>query len=89
MFDTPIVYPVPEVLPAAIYDFPIRAYGRTELAELYHPTVKGKKAWERFKYELDLCRDLQAALQAAGYDGRRRTFNPTEVWVIAQYLCVP
>lgn len=80
---------VPTPLPETIYDFPIRRYGRTELAERYHPESRGKSAWEKFKYELDLCTDLQTALATAGYDPHRRHFTPTEVWIIAQFLSVP
>lgn len=76
-------------LPVKYFDLDIRTYRRTELAELYHPEAKGKSAWEKFRYELNLCKDLKAALREAGYDGKRRTFTPTEVWIIAQYLDTP
>lgn len=89
MFEPTLTFVVPEVLPEKIYDFEIRTYRRTELAELYHPEVKGEKAWKRFRYELHLCRDLRSALREAGYDGKRRSFTPKEVWLIVQYLCVP
>lgn len=80
---------VPEALPATVDDFPLRAYHRTDLAEQYHPESHGKSAWEKFKYELDLCHGLHNALRDVGYDGKRRTYTPTEVWVIAQFLDTP
>ena len=80
---------VPEVLPASLDGLALRTYGRTELAELYHPETCGKSAWEKFRYELDLCHGLQRALRDVGYDGKRRSYSPTEVWVIVQFLDTP
>lgn len=69
--------------------FIIRAYGRTELAQMYFPAVSAESAWRRLKRWIGLCRPLACELRRIGYDPARRTFTPREVAAIAAMLGEP
>ncbi|MBO4443186.1 MAG: DUF4248 domain-containing protein [Bacteroidaceae bacterium] len=67
----------------------IRTYGRTELAQLYHPTLKKESAWRALRHELELCKPLARELRTQGYTSSQRHFTPRQVRTITQYLGTP
>lgn len=69
--------------------FEVRAYGRTELAQLYHPNLKSESAWRALRHELELCKDLACALRKEGYIPSQRRFTPRQVRTITQHLGTP
>ncbi|MBO4445313.1 MAG: DUF4248 domain-containing protein [Bacteroidaceae bacterium] len=69
--------------------FVLRSYGRTELAQLYHPNLKTESAWRALRHELELCKPLARELRAQGYISSQRHFTPRQVRTITQYLGTP
>ncbi|MBO4590282.1 MAG: DUF4248 domain-containing protein [Bacteroidaceae bacterium] len=69
--------------------FPLRAYGRTELAALYRPDLTPKSAWRALRDELQHTPALLAALAETDYDPRRRHFTPRQVQLIVTTLGLP
>ena len=69
--------------------FVLRAYGRTELAQLYYPNLKTESAWRALRHELELCKPLARELRAQGYTTTQRHFTPRQVRTITQYLGTP
>lgn len=62
----------------------IKTYGRSELAQLYFPTLLPKSAWQKFRSWLDLNPRLQKLVSLT-----RRTFTPAEVSLIFAELGEP
>ena len=62
----------------------IKSYGRSELAQLYFPTLLQKSAWQKFKSWLK----INPALRSLA-DLTRRTFTPAEVQLIYTQLGEP
>ena len=69
--------------------FEVKTYGRTELAQLYHPTLKKESAWRALRHELELCKPLARELRKQGYTPSQRHFTPRQVRTITQYLGTP
>ena len=55
----------------------IKTYGRSELAQLYLPTLLQKSAWQKLKSWLMLNPDLRSLAMLP-----RRTFTPAEIQLI-------
>lgn len=69
--------------------FTLRAYGRTELALLYNPHMTGAAAWRKLRQWIAIFPGLPERLAALGYNGRQRSFTPTEVAGIVESLGEP
>lgn len=69
--------------------FTIREYGRTELAQLYSPSIQPESAWVKLKLWIRLHPGLPERLSALGYDGRTRSFTPAQVQAITDALGEP
>ena len=70
-------------------NFRIRAYGRTELAQLYNPHLAPSTAWHRLRAWIDRCPGLAGQLAASGYNGSQRTWTPAQVRLIVEALGEP
>ena len=62
----------------------IKTFGRSELAQLYFPTLLQKSAWQKLKSWLMLNPDLRSLAMLP-----RRTFTPAEVQLIYTQLGEP
>ena len=69
--------------------FKIREYGRTELAQLYSPTVTPESAWRKFRRWMDRFPGLTERLREMGYSDRSRIFTPRQVRLIVDCLGEP
>lgn len=68
--------------------FIIRAYGRSELAQLYLPNILKQSAWRVFKKWLMKFPGLWARLEEMGA-WSRRIFTPAEVRLIVEAIGEP
>ena len=64
--------------------FKIRTYGRTELAQLYHPDITGQSAWRKLKKWFSINPQLQ---HLCGQ--QQRCFTPSQVEMIIRVLGEP
>ena len=62
----------------------VKTYGRSELAQLYFPTLLQKSAWQKLKSWLSLNPALRSLANLP-----RRTFTPAEVQLIYNQLGEP
>lgn len=69
-------------------EFRIRAYGRTELAQLYCPTLTPGAAYRKLRQWIALSPGLIARLETLG-SGKSRTWTPAEVKEIVEALGEP
>ena len=69
--------------------FTIRAYGRTELAQLYSPNIGPHAAWQKLKLWISVHPTLMQQLQAEDYSPRQRTFTPDQVSLMVGALGEP
>lgn len=69
-------------------EFRIRAYGRTELAQLYCPTLTHGAAYRKLRQWIALSPGLTARLETLG-SGKSRTWTPAEVKEIVEALGEP
>ncbi len=69
--------------------FPIRFYGKAELAMLYCPNDCVTNATNNFSRWMRLNRPLMCELQAVGYNKFRRCYTPLEVQLIVRYMGEP
>ena len=72
-----------------VYDVPIRAYTKQELAKMYAPRLTKKSAGKRLSQWIKLCRPLWEELIKTGYNPLQRILNPRQVELIFQYLGEP
>lgn len=70
-------------------DFRIKSYGRTELAQLYTPTVAPETAWRKLRSWIAAYPGLLDRLKAIGYRTTQRTFTPAEVAMIVEAIGEP
>lgn len=70
-------------------DFTIRAYGRTELAQYYFPTLNPQVAYRKLQEWIDYCPQLRQRLNAAGCHPRSRMYMPVQVRMIVEALGEP
>ena len=69
--------------------FTIRAYGRTELAQCYFPTLNPQVAYRKLQGWIDYYPHLRERLQAAGYNPRCRIYMPVHVRMIVEAIGEP
>lgn len=69
--------------------FVIRAYGRTELAQIYSPNLCPDAAFRKLKHWIDLCPGLRSRLEALGGSSRSRSYTPAQVELIVAALGEP
>lgn len=67
----------------------IRAYGRTELAQLYFPHLTPQVAYRKLQYWIDVYPGLRQQLQQRGYNAHSRTFLPVHVRMIVDAIGEP
>ncbi len=67
----------------------IRAYGRTELAQLYFPNLCPQVAYRKLQYWIDVYPGLRQQLIAHGYRLHARTFLPIHVQLIVDAIGQP
>ena len=70
-------------------DFPIRTYGKGELAAIYMPDVQQHTAVNRFNEWIHLCPGLEERLAATGWSLERRKYTPAQVRIIVEALGTP
>lgn len=70
-------------------EFVIREYGRAELASAYCPGIAPMSAWKKLKMWIGHSPGLADRLAEAGYDGRIRSFTPSQVRLIVDALGEP
>ena len=64
--------------------FKIRTYGRTELAQLYHPGITSQSAWRKLKKWFSINPQLQHLCRQ-----HERSFTPSQVEKIIRVLGEP
>ena len=69
--------------------FEIRAYGRTELAQMYMPNLSASRAWRKLQEWIAMCPGLRDRLAQYGYNGCQRTWTPRQVEMIVEVLGEP
>lgn len=69
--------------------FPIRCYGRGELALLYLPHLQQRSALKSFNEWIARAPGLLASLEKAGYDHSSRRYTPAQVRLIVDALGEP
>ena len=70
-------------------DFPIRTYGKGELAAKYMPDVQQQTAVNRFNEWIHLCPGLEERLAATGWSLERRKYTPAQVRIIVKAVGTP
>ena len=70
-------------------NFPIKGYGKGELAMMYMPGVTRCGALKQFNRWLERNVQLTEALVATGYDNTVRLFTPKQVELIVEYIGEP
>lgn len=69
--------------------FSFRAYGRTELAQVYCPQLSPGAAWQKLSLWIHLYPELTERLKAIGYSPHQRVFTPRQVAMIVEALGEP
>lgn len=69
--------------------FRVKAYGRTELAQLYSPTLAPGAAWRRLAEWIDRYPGLTVRLAASGYRPGSRSWTPAQVAMIVEAIGEP
>ena len=69
--------------------FPVRSYGKGELASLYLPNITQQSAVERFNEWIDAAPGLKERLLATGMNPRARYYTPAQVRLIIEVLQEP
>lgn len=69
--------------------FRTRAYGRTELAQLYSPSLAPGAAWRRLAEWIDHYPGLRERLAALGYRPGSRSWTPAQVEAIVEAIGEP
>jgi len=67
----------------------IRAYGRTELAQLYFPQLSPQVAFRKLQYWIDVYPGLRENMIAHGYSRHTRIFLPVHVRLIVNAIGEP
>jgi len=70
-------------------EFHIRAYGRTELAQVYSPDLSSKGAYNRLMAWIHFNPELTARLKQLSNNPRSRIFTPAQVQAIVDILGEP
>ncbi len=69
--------------------FRTSAYGRTELAQLYSPSLAPSAAWQRFDQWIDRYPGLRERLAASDCHTGSRSWTPAQVAMIVEVLGEP
>ena len=69
--------------------FPIRAYGKRELAQHYFPAITPEAASKQLQHWIVQCTELHQALIDLHYMPRQRLLTPQQVKLIIYYLGEP
>lgn len=69
--------------------FTIRAYGRTELAQCYFPTLNPQVAYRKLQSWIDYYPHLRERLNATGLNPRSRVYMPVQVRMIVEAIGEP
>ena len=69
--------------------FPLRAYGKAELAQLYFPDADPVVAANRLRRQIERAYGLLQALEPTGYPSRAHFFTPRQVAIIVRFLGEP
>ncbi len=70
-------------------EFKVRAYGRTELAQLYSPHISSRAAHIKFKKWINLYPGLADQLRKMGFKETSHQFTPAQVRLIVESLGEP
>lgn len=70
-------------------DFIIRAYGRTELAQMYLPHLSPSRAWRKLQDWISVAPGLEQELLKSGYRQSQRMWTPRQVKAIVEALGEP
>lgn len=70
-------------------EFRIRAYGRTELAQLYAPGLTPQSAYRRLRQWIDYCPGLNERLNAMSTNTKSRIWTAPQVAQIIEALGEP
>ena len=73
----------------ATSSFPIRAYGRTELAQCYFPALNPQVAYRKLQSWIDYCPHLRERLNALNANPRSRVYMPVQVRLIVEAIGEP
>ena len=66
-----------------------REYMKCELAQIYSPYTKHRKAaLKRLSEDIRRCPELVAALKKTRWNRNRNSFTARQVRLIAEYLCI-
>ena len=68
---------------------PIKTYAKSELAQLYNPTMTIRCALRTFRQWILFNKELYSNLQNTGYHDSQRYFTPRQVELIFHYLGKP
>lgn len=71
------------------FDFIVRAYGRTELAQMYSPELLPESAYRRLRRWIAYNPQLRSRFMKDGRMEKRRVFTPAEVRMIVDCLGEP
>ena len=69
--------------------FPIRAYGRTELAQCYFPNLNPQVAYRKLQHWIDYYPGLRERLNATTSNPRSRVYMPVQVRMIVEAVGEP
>lgn len=70
-------------------EFKVRAYGRTELAQLYSPYISSRAAHIKFKKWINRYPGLTEQLRKIGFKETSHQFTPAQVRLIVESLGEP
>ena len=70
-------------------EFPIRAYGRTELAVCYFPYLNSQAAYRKLQQWIDHYPHLRERLEATSSNPRCRMYMPVQVRMIVEAIGEP
>ena len=69
--------------------FIIRAYGRTELAQCYFPSLSPQAAYRKLQSWIDYYPHLRERLNASNVNPRSRMYMPVQVRLIVEAIGEP
>ena len=75
--------------PTETDSFPIRAYGRTELAQCYFPHLNSQAAYRKLQQWIDYYPHLRERINAITSNPRSRMYMPVQVRMIVEAIGEP
>lgn len=70
-------------------EFKVRAYGKTELAQLYMPNSEPRCACKILQRWFNINPELTEELNRAGYKKHQKILTPRQVKIIIKYIGEP